>query len=210
MNQRWRNFINYCWIPIRDFLKDHYFLVMIASVLCYLFVQFQREPSPPPIPAVTAPALPKKTVTVAGEVEDANSAFAKNALGTLDKQEYTQYGRFFYSMMNSMEGEGVEEWTTPHASGVISASASFEGAYKSQCRRYAERYTVGEVIQERSGITCKDKKTAAWCKLRTTSLPTCELNRGGGITEFFSDTEISIHDLQLKTGDIMYRLQHLF
>ena len=213
MHDGQRQFTNYFWIPLRDFLKKHYFLTAVMAAFIYLYVQWNKEPEAPPAPAqILAPKLPEapaaapKPVTV----EDANGAFAKNALATLEENEYRTYGHFFYNMMNTQEGEGLRDWKTQHASGVISASAPFEGAFHSECRRYAERYTVGAVIQQRSGITCKDKKSAAWCKLRATSLPTCELNKNGGMTEFFGDTGVSIHDLQLKTNDILYRLQHLF
>ena len=106
---------------------------------------------------------------------------------------------FDYAMTHGLADIPVP-WDMGVAHGAITPNVIFINAQGLPCRRYHEQYRVGKYTQQRSGLACQRQDMKSWCRLRTTSVPTCAF-------EYNDTLEGRLNNLDLNWYNLKNRLQ---
>jgi hypothetical protein len=96
-----------------------------------------------------------------------------NPFAHLNDAEREYYDKSFDYALETLKDDGVYEWRTATANGVIRAGKRFISKSKSTCRSFSESYTLGKYSGGMKGFGCKREGKDGWCKLRESSMLSC-------------------------------------
>ncbi len=186
----WRVIYRILLRPVLKLLVRPKKLMIVLGSLAILWWLFGGSDAPPPTHAVSeaiytdlqnygptkrqkVEALPE----VSGKVHDGNSVFSNDIQTMMAAPEQQFYSReFYYAMYYAQPGQ-AHLWKTSDNTmfGRITPGTPFQASTGLYCREFEELSSLHGYHQNFKGLACEKTGKKGWCKLRKSSLPTCDL-----------------------------------
>lgn len=146
---------------------------------------------------INHPPPPEKLPEIPGNIKDGNSYFSRSLIEKMEEPELMYYSREFHHAMYYGKAGIPYVWSSRSGNmfGQIDVGDAFQSSSGVWCRHYKEILSFKKHAARMSGISCRRKTNAGWCKLPKGHALTCEVGRPHGFDGFMMEMKESIRGI---------------
>ena len=118
---------------------------------------------------------------IAGKIRDGNSRFGEDVVVKLTPQENQSYYQEFYQAIIANKDNEPYFWQlNTQTFGKIVPKTAFVSGGGAYCRPFHEVISVHGAAQQSDEVMCQNDTKTGWCRLSTTSTPSCSIGFSSG------------------------------
>jgi hypothetical protein len=118
---------------------------------------------------------------IRGTIQDGNSRFVDDVVAKLNAQEnHLYYNEFYTAILNNRDDEPYFWQVSDQLFGKVIPQKAFLNPRGEYCRPFHEVISVHSVAQESDEVMCQNETKTGWCRLNTSSTPSCSITFSSG------------------------------